>query len=53
MHDRRREPPAFGIRDDERDARIHRGDEGIRGAQIYADNFAHVRRIFEPRIGRG
>ena len=44
MHDRRRQPLAVGIRDDERDARIHRGDEGIRGAQINADNFAHARR---------
>ncbi len=41
MHDGRREAPPLGIRYDEGNARIHRGDEGIRGAQIYADNLAH------------
>ncbi len=41
MHNRRRQPPAFSVGDDERDARIHRGDQRIRGAQVDADDFAH------------
>ncbi len=41
MDDRRRQPPALGIGDDVGNARIHRGHEGIGGAQIDADDFAH------------
>ena len=52
MHDRWREPPALGVGDHEGNARIHRGDQRIRGAQIYADNFAHgLRPLYEPRTG--
>jgi len=32
----------FGVRDNERDARINGSHERIRGAQINADNFAHA-----------
>jgi len=42
MDDRWRQPPAFVIRDDQRDAGIHRCDELIRCTEIDADDFAHV-----------
>ena len=41
MDHRRRQPLAVRIRDDQRNARIHRGHQRIRRAQVNADNFAH------------
>ena len=39
--DRRRQPPAFRVGDDHRLAAFHHGDDGVGGAQIDADDFAH------------
>ena len=40
-HDRRRQTSAFGVRDHDRLAAFHDGDDGVGGAQIDADDFAH------------
>ena len=40
-HDRRRQPAAFGVGDDDRLAAFHDGDDGVGGAQVDADDFAH------------
>ena len=44
-HDRRREPAAFGVGDDDRLATFHDGHNGIGGAQVDTDDFAHVSRV--------
>jgi hypothetical protein len=41
MDDRGREAAALGIGDEDGKARIHDADQGIGGAQIDADDFAH------------
>jgi hypothetical protein len=40
-HDRRRRARAFGVRDDHGLASFHHRDDGVRGAQVDADNLAH------------
>jgi hypothetical protein len=54
MDHRRRQPPALGIGDDVRDARIHRRDQRIGGAQVDADDFAHLARAqkSEPKAAK-
>jgi hypothetical protein len=42
MHHGRRQSPALGVREDIRDAAVHRGNQRIGCAQIYADDFAHA-----------
>ena len=39
--DRRRQPPAFRIGDDDGLAAFHDGDDGVGRAQVDADDFAH------------
>ena len=41
-HDRRRQPAAFRIGDDDRLAAFHDGDDGVGGAQVDSDDFAHA-----------
>ena len=48
MHDGRRKPLAVRVRDDERDAAVHDGDQRIGRAEINADDFTHVARQIEP-----
>ena len=44
-HDRRRQPAAFGVGDDDGLAAFHDGHDGVGGAQVDADDFAHVCRV--------
>ena len=39
--DRRRQPAAFRVGDDDGLAAFHDGDDGVGGAQVDADDFAH------------
>ena len=41
--DRRRQPAAFRVGDDDGLAAFHDGDHGVGGAQVDTDDFAHVR----------
>jgi hypothetical protein len=40
--DRWKEPRAFGARDDDRLPTLHHGHHGVRGAQVNADDLAHL-----------
>ena len=44
-HDRRRQPAALGVGDDHRLATFHDGHNGIGGAQVDTNDFAHVSRV--------
>jgi hypothetical protein len=50
-HDRRREPAAFGVGDDDRLAPFHDGDNGIGRAQVDTNDFAHVSHVLFERLG--
>ena len=41
VDDGRREPLPVGVRDDQRDAAVHRGNQRMRGAEVDADDSAH------------